>query len=122
MTDNLQSIDLTIESCFKIENDFQNVFLSRSGIHVTPKTKQLKLSSRSINSTRYEDLYIIEPQAYYKITFKEKIGSFFIDKIVLEKVFWEAGLLAKIIEDELYIYNTTQNIVYIQKGMKAGVV
>lgn len=121
-------IKLTVKNCYKLKEDFENVFISKSGINVTPNYDQLKLASRSISSTRYEDVYIIEPNCYYYLDFEEDISSFAIKKYNKMSVFksdndlYKVGLLMALVSEEnrLYIYNATQNIIYIEKGAIIG--
>lgn len=110
---------LTVGKVFEIEDDFQNVFLAKSGIHVRPKYKELKLSSRTINEIHYEDLYIIEPKKYYYIEFNEDRESYV--SMLQEEIFNECGLITMFsTANRLYLYNATMNIQYIQKGMEVG--
>ena len=120
-------MNITIKSIFEIEDDFQDIFLAKSGIHVKPKFRELKLITRSIGDTKYNDLYIIEPNKYYCIYFKENLSEYNKDDEVYhylktENIFSDCGLLRvwQPKEGKLYIYNVGSNIVYIQKGMKIG--
>lgn len=121
-------IKLTVKNCYKLKEDFENVFISKSGINVTPNYDQLKLASRSISSTRYEDVYIIEPNCYYYLDFEEDISSFAIKKhnkmsvLKTDNDLYRVGLLMALVSEEnrLYIYNATQNIIYIEKGATIG--
>ena len=120
-------MNITIKSIFEIEDDFQEIFLAKSGIHVKPKFRELKLVTRSIGDTKYNDLYIIEPNKYYCIYFKENLSEYSKDDEVYhylktENIFSDCGLLRvwQPKEGKLYIYNVGNNIIYIQKGMKIG--
>lgn len=118
---------LTVDKVMEIEDDFQEIFLAKSGIHVRPRFKELRTSQRSIGDTKYTDLYIIEPNKYYCISFKESLAAYNKDDEVYhylrtEKIFTECGLLTAWLprEEKLYIYNVSNNIIYIQEGMKVG--
>lgn len=118
---------ITVDKIMEIEDDFQEVFLSRGGIHVRPRFKELKMSQRSIGDIKHIDLYIIEPNKYYCIYFKENLSEHTKDDGSLhylrtENIFGDCGLLTvwQAKEGKLYIYNVSNNIVYIQKGMKIG--
>lgn len=120
-------MNITVKSIFEIEDDFQDIFLAKSGIHVKPKFRELKLATRSIGDTKYNDLYIIEPDKYYCIYFKENLSEYTKDDEVYhylrtEDIFSDCGLLRvwQPKEGKLYIYNVSKNIVYIQEGMKIG--
>ena len=121
-------IKLTVKNCYKIKDDFANVFISKSGINITPMYDRLKLASRSISSTRYEDVYIIEPNCYYYIDFEEDITPFALKKnnkasiLKVENDLYKAGMIVTLNAEEnrLYIYNATKNIIYIEKGATIG--
>ena len=119
-------MELTVKNCYKIKDDFENVFLSKSGIHVTPKYDRLKMASRSVSSTRYEDVYIVEPQSYYYLEFNEDLAAFVDTETVqvmhIDDVLYETGFVMSLNaqKNRLYIYNATQNIIYIEKGLKIG--
>lgn len=110
---------IVVEKIFELEEDFQNIFISKSGIHVRPKYKELRLSSRTINEVYYEDLYIIEPKKYYYIEFTD---DYKYDNTIIEtEIFSECGIITLVSTDNrLYLYNATMNIQYIQKGMEIG--
>ena len=118
---------LTVDKVMEIEDDFQEIFLSKGGIHVRPRFKELKMSQRSIGDIKHIDLYIIEPNKYYCISFKESLSAYTEDDGVYhylrtEDIFSECGLLTAWLpkKEKLYIYNVSNNIIYIQKGMKVG--
>lgn len=119
-------MNITIDSIFELEDDFQDIFLSKSGIHVRPQFKELRLATRSIGDTKYNDLYIIQPDKYYRIDFKEDMSSYNEDDTLhylkSQDVFYDCGILTfwQPRNARLYIYNASSNIVYIQKGMKIG--
>lgn len=120
---------LTVKDCYKVRDDFENVFISKSEIHVLPKYDQLKLASRSVSSTRYDDVYIIEPKSYYYIELNEYIdieSNDYIDQkhgiISIDDSYYNAGLIISSISHgkRMYVYNATENIIYIEKGAKVG--
>ena len=115
---------ITVKKCYKIKGDFEDCFISKSGINITPGYDELKLSSRSIASTRYEDIFIIEPNCYYYIEFNEDISSIIGENqfrtFEVSDVLYDIGLLTSLLKNKMYIYNTTQNIIYIEKGAYIG--
>ena len=118
---------ITVDKIMEIEDDFQEIFLAKSGIHVRPRFKELRTSQRSIGDMKYTDLYIIEPNKYYCIYFKENLSEYTKDDGIYhylrtENVFADCGLLTiwQPKEGKLYIYNVSNNIIYIQKEMKVG--
>lgn len=112
-------IKLTVDSIYKINEDFENVFVALSGINIKPKYTELKLSSRSVSSIRYDDVYIIEPKTYYYISFKEDTREYFFS---IFPTLYEIGLLcqADLSNNRVCVYNTTENILYIQDKAEIG--
>ena len=112
-------IKLTVDSVYKINEDFENVFVALSGINIKPKNTELKLSSRSVSSIRYDDVYIIEPKSYYYISFKEDTRDYFFS---IFPTLYEIGLLcqADLSNNRVFIYNATENILYIQDKAEIG--
>jgi hypothetical protein len=111
---------ITVNDCYELEGDYQNQFL---GIEVFPKPKYKKLkgAERSVNKVHYDDVYILEPQHYYYVTFNEEIDereSFIRPNLYL----FQNGLLFSFSSEEnkMYLFNASQNIIYLQKGVSIG--
>ena len=110
---------LTVNKVYEVEDDFQTIFIARSNIHVRPKHKQLKLSSRTINEVHYEDLYILEPKKFYCIEFNEQRESYL--SMAVHEILNECGLIYDYsVKNRVFVYNATMNIVYIQQGAELG--
>lgn len=119
----MEFIEIFAESCFEVEDDFQHIFLSKSGIHISPHYVQLKLSERTINSTHYHDLFILEPKKYYFVQFSSDIDLESQHGMLKYDVsFMECGLIVMFDykKKRFYLYNATENIVYLQQGTKIG--
>ena len=119
-------MNLTVKNCYKIRDDFENVFISQNGINIVPKYDRMKLASRSVSSTRYDDVFIIEPNCYYYIEFKEDLAATVNnEKVQVLNVvddLYEIGLIMSLVagKNRIYLYNATQNIIYIEQGAKIG--
>lgn len=121
-------IKLTVKNCYKLRDDFENVFISKSEINITPKYDRLNLASRSVSSTRYDDVYIIEPECYYYVDFNEDVSQFAMKKnnkmgvLNIKNDLYESGLVMSFVAEQnrLYIYNATKNIIYIEKEAMIG--
>jgi len=116
-------MSLTVKNVLEVEDDYRNVFIAKSGIHVPPKVKQLKLAERTINNVRYYDVYILEPQKYYRINFNEKIDEELKGKVLqVDDIYGMAGLIVIFLVNEecCYVFNTTRNVIYLQKGAHLG--
>lgn len=115
-------MNVTINECYELDSDYQNQFL---GIEVFPEPnyKKLKVAERSVNKVHYKDVYILEPSHYYYVTFNEKLSSLNgISALKINKKFYLNGLIFSLDydKDRIFIFNASQNIIYIQKGTKIG--
>ena len=111
---------ITVNECYELEGDYQNQFLGKE-VYPKPKYKKLKSAERSVNKVHYNDVYILEPLHYYYITFNEDLD--FLNekhKINIKSPFYENGLLMSINENKIFLFNASQNIIYIQKGSHIG--
>lgn len=113
-------IKLRVEDCYELEGDYQNQFLGNE-VFPKPKYKKLKPSKRTVNKVHYNDVYILEPNHYYYVNFnvnykKEFEGVLYY--IELSENCLLNGLISVIgeNEDKLYLFNASQNVIYIQKG------
>lgn len=106
---------ITIDECYELEGDYQNQFL---GVEVFPRPKyqKLRLSKRTINSVHYTDVYILEPLHYYYATLNEEIDN----SLKIEQAYALNGLIIHLEDNRVFIFNASQNFVYIQKGTPVG--
>lgn len=114
---------VTVNECYELEGDYQNQFLGKE-VFPQPKYKKLKASERSVYKVHYNDVYILEPLHYYYITFNENLNDFLneISFLNIHTPYYTNGLLMslKLEENRMFIFNASQNIVYIQKGSYIG--
>lgn len=103
---------LTVNECFKLNTDYQNQFLGKE-VFPEPVYDKLKVVERTVNKIHYEDIYLLEPQHYYYITFKEDVKGLLI-KINASLI--KNGLVVSIIDEKMFLFNASQNIIYLQKG------
>lgn len=111
---------ILIDECYELEGDYQNQFLGNE-VFPRAKYKKLQLSERTINKVHYNDIYILEPSHYYYVTLDKKI-SVFSKFFNVENAFYENGLLLSLDEknNRVYLFNGSQNFIYLQKGTKIG--
>ena len=111
---------VTIKDCYVLSEDFQNQFIGKD-VLPEPSFEKLKLSKRTAHQIRYEDVYILEPHKFYYVTFNETMVNEHYS-IYVYKAFIKNGLMVRLesTENRLYIYNASQNIVYLQQGTKIG--
>ena len=116
-------LNITVKNVMEITDDFQNVLIAKSGIHIPPKVQQLKCAERTINNTRYFNLYIIEPLKYYRINFNEKVPDDLKGTVIMPNdILGKSGLIVSFdpIDECCFIFNTTKNIIYIEKDANLG--
>lgn len=115
-----ERIKLRVEDCYELEGDYQNQFLGNE-VFPKPKYKKLKSSKRTVNKVHYNDVYILEPNHYYYVSFSVSYKKEFEGVLYYIKLS-ENCLLNGLIsvmgenEDKLYLFNASQNVIYIQKG------
>ena len=116
---------IKIDECYELEGDYQNQFLGNE-VFPKPNYKKLKLAERSVNQIHYNDVYLLEPLHYYYVTFDEDLGNYKDDDemhyLKTLKYYPMNGLLLhlEISENRMYIFNASQNIIYLQKGTVLG--
>lgn len=110
---------ITIKNCYNLDTDLQTQFIGNE-VHPKPKYVQANLVKRTINQVYYEDIYLLEPFHYYYINLNENIEKYNIVKI--HNSFQENGLLTNIDKknSRIFIFNSSENIVYLQKNAKIG--
>ncbi len=111
---------ITVKDCFVLNGDFQNQFIGKD-VLPEPTYDKMKLSKRTAHQIHYEDVFILEPGNYYYVTFNETMKSKYYN-IYLGKHFLKNGLIVRLEsrENKLYLYNASQNIIYLQQGTKIG--
>lgn len=111
---------LTVKDCYKLNNDFQNQFIS-SEVRPEPDYVKLRLSERTAHKVHYRDVYILEPKQFYKVYFEDLNEKSYQNKIVLiDDILLKNGLLYQYKKDVLYIFNASDNQVFLRKGTILG--
>lgn len=116
---------VTVDECYELDGDYQNQFLGNE-VFPKPKYKKVRPAERSVNSVHYDDVYILEPLHYYYVTFKEKTDELDRDGVNyflrIQAPFYENGLFMSLNagQNRMYLFNASQNIIYLQKGTKIG--
>lgn len=109
---------LSVKRVYKLDDDYKNIFINNTANFIAEYT-ELQLSSRTINKTHYDDIYILEPNSYYRIEFYEEISSpEMLDVSDFYRILMSSGLIAQYDASGpyLYVYNANQNMIYIQQG------
>lgn len=114
-------IKLRVKDVYKLSDDYDNIFINNTA-NYTANYDKVQLSSRTVNKTHYDDVFVIEPNSYYYIDFESQVNVFVsimrIDEDDFIKVLRESGLILQFDKENrrLYLYNTNQNVIYIQEG------
>ena len=104
---------LTVNECFELDTDYQSQFLGKE-VFPEPNYKKLKVVERSVNKVHYENIYLLEPQHYYYVTFKENFEGL---QVKLNTPLLQNGLVVSVLDEKMYLFNASQNIIYLQKGV-----
>ena len=118
-------MNITINECFELNEDFQNQFLG-NGIFPEPKYTKLRLSERTVKKIHYKDVYLLKSFGYYYVTFNEDISEMSKEEkryiLSFNAPFSLNGLLLSLDagNNRLFLFNATQNVIYLQKGTKIG--
>ena len=110
-------MNLTVQDCYWLNNDFQNQFIS-SEVKPKPNYIKLKLAERNVHKIHYKDVFILEPKQFYKICFKEKIDD--VKKVEFDEALLENGLLYLFKKEILYLFNASDNQIFLRKGTVLG--
>ena len=110
---------VTVDECYELDGDYQNQFLGNE-VFPQPKYTKLKCAERTVNKVHYNDVYILQPLHYYYITFIEDVKN--IKNIKINKYFYQNGLILQLDYEynKLYVFNASQNMIYLQKKTKIG--
>lgn len=115
----MEEIKLRIKDVYKLRDDYDNIFINNTA-NYTANYDKVQLSSRTVNKTHYDDVFVIEPNSYYYIDLKSQLHILggMIDENDFIKVLRESGLILQFDKKNcrLYLYNTNQNVIYIQEG------
>ena len=112
---------IILDKVFVLDLDYQSPLLQNGALtHV--RYTQVKLSERVINQTRFEDVYILEPHRYYYFTYKVDIEE--DDIVTLSNKMILSGLRVQhdIQEKKVYVYNSSDNLIYVKDKFKIGVI
>lgn len=118
-------MEVTIKDCYELDSDYQIQFLGKH-LFPEPKYNKLKLSEVTVNKIHYDDVYILEPQHYYYVDFNEEVKKFDEDDsrymMNVEKSFYKNGLILSLVpsENKMFIFNASQNIIYLRKNTNLG--
>ena len=105
---------------FKIDEEYQEILIDKDNFG-SIKYIQVFPQRQSINSLVYDDVYVLEPLGYYRITLDDDCLSDNVEKFTPSERLLKAGLIvSQIVDKSIYIYNTTQNHIFLRSNAILG--
>lgn len=105
---------------FKIDEEYQEILIDKDNFG-SIKYIQVFPQRQSINSLVYDDVYVLEPLGYYRITLEDDRLPNNIEKFTPSDRLLRAGLIvSQIVDKSVYIYNTTQNHIFLRSNAILG--
>ena len=130
---------MRVKRVYKLSSDYQEMFINNASQTIT-KYDEVALSQRTIHKDYYDDIYILEPSQYYKIDFDYKnvrdkvlelyqhmngeisdLRTPFINfNYKIKDKLMDCGLIISNINEYVYLYNASDNMVFLQKDAIIG--
>ena len=103
-----------LDKVFKINIDFENVYIIDEKIQNYNKKILINTSTRIFDGKKYDTLYIIEPKVAYLIPLPEKYQNKFIS---IQNYLIETGIILQPSQKYILMYNTNENLIYLNKNI-----
>lgn len=103
-----------LDKVFKINIDFENVYIIDEKIQNYNKKILINTSTRIFDGKKYDTLYIIEPKVAYLIPLPEKYQNKFIS---IQNYLIETGIILQPSQEYILMYNTNENLIYLNKNI-----
>ena len=107
---------ITLDKIFKIDVDFENVYIIDESKKNFNKKILINTSTRVFDGQKYDTLYIIEPKVSYLIPFERQSEN--NDMTIARNLIGECGIILQILDDYILLYNTNENLIFLNKGIK----
>lgn len=108
-----------IEDIFKLSSGYQENIIE-DNTFISPVYVRINATAQNVNGTIFDDVYIIEPLTYYKIQLKDSSIKENKEFSPSSKLL-ELGLMVSSIKgSNIYIYNCTNNFVYLKSDSTIG--
>ena len=105
---------LQLDNIFKINIDFENVYIINKNIQNYNKKILINTSTRVFDGKKYDTLYIIEPKVAYLIPLPDKYQN---KHISIQNLIGETGIILQPLEKYILLYNTNENLIYLNKNI-----
>lgn len=106
---------------FKLSEEYQENLIDENNFDRTVY-KEIRPQTRNVSGLTYNDIYIIEPNGYFKVLLKSNTPYDF-KEFIPNSVWLKNGLIISNIHKKdncVYIYNSTQNHIYIRPNAMVG--
>ena len=103
-----------LDKVFKINIDFENVYIIDEKIQNYNKKILINTSTRIFDGKKYDTLYIIEPKVAYLIPLPEKYQNKFIS---IQNYLIETGIILQSSQKYILLYNTNENLIYLNQNI-----
>ena len=105
---------IKLDKVFKINIDFENVYIIDEKIQNYNKKILINTSTRIFDGKKYDTLYIIEPKVAYLIPLPEKYQNKFIS---IQNYLIETGIILQSSQKYILLYNTNENLIYLNQNI-----
>lgn len=104
---------------FELNSEYQECFVDNNAFDFSDYIEILPIS-QNIRGILYDDVYNIEPKSYYCLSLRSDTPHNF-KKFCPSWVLMRAGvMISDIVNNHIFIYNTTENNVYLREGALIG--
>lgn len=106
---------IKLDKIFKIGIDFENIYIIDKNTKNFNKKTLINTSTRVFDGIKYDTLHIIEPKTAYLIPLPNKYqnnSSYFVRNLI-----GETGIILQILEKYILLYNTNENLIFLNKGI-----
>ena len=107
---------IRLNELYQISIDFHEIYIADENTKNFPKKHKVHTSTRVFQGKEYKDLYIIEPMTSYLVPLSKKYQNNLWD--ITENYIGEVGILLQICNNNLLLYNTNQNLIFLNKNIK----
>ena len=105
---------LQLDNVFKINIDFENVYIVNENIKNYNKKILINTSTRVFDGKKYDTLYIIEPKVAYLIPLPDNYQN---KHISIQNLIGEIGIILQPLKKYILLYNTNENLIYLNKNI-----
>ena len=107
---------IKLNKIFKIDTDFENVFIIDNKTKNYNKKIPINTSTRVLNGKKYDTLYIIEPKTSYLIPLPSNYQN--NSSCIVNNLIGETGIiLQQVKNDYILLYNTNENLIFLNKDI-----